>query len=221
MTDSVKTPLTLEELDRLTRDLRAFEGKALGSIRISVDEVRTVLSALSMARQSVEGGEPVAWLDPPYFARWTAPGGGATGLQHASQWVELYRYGHGGRVPLYASPPNREGQDLVEAARSMETAPTDGTMVRLLIDYSPQANHADIDKTEGAGYVWPWTPLEDAEQAWTIGFNNFQNTGTAEWQFVGWDWAQDVFVQGRGKPIGWLPWENPEAALSTTGRGDR
>lgn len=76
---------------------------------------------------------------------------------------------------------------------SMDIAPKDGTMISLFVDYS----------AEDAGDA-----LEDASQAWTIGFNQFEHTGVDEWQFAGWDWEHDCFTEGRGTPIGWLPWES-------------
>jgi hypothetical protein len=75
---------------------------------------------------------------------------------------------------------------------SMVNAPRDGTMVRLLVDYA-----------DGGG------PLEDAQIAWTIGFNGLEGTGEDEWKFAGWCWTHDHFTQGSGKPVGWLPWSNP------------
>lgn len=83
--------------------------------------------------------------------------------------------------------------------RPMETAPTDGTMVRLLVDYT-DGDH----------------PLEDAEQAWTIGGNTDSNVGPGEgegWKFAGWCWTQDCFTEGRGKPIGWLPFHATEQKM--------
>ena len=101
-----------------------------------------------------------------------------------------------------ASPPDKMGLPDVGVAgedrRPMETARRNATMVRLLVDYRAEdADHA----------------LEDAEIAWTIGFNSFDNTGEDDgWKFAGWCWTHDHFVQGKGKPIGWLPWANPDAA---------
>ena len=71
----------------------------------------------------------------------------------------------------------------------MGTAPKDGTMLCLLVDYSG----------DGAN------PLEDATQAWTIGFNNLADTEDDVWQFAGWSWEQDCFTEGHGEVIGWLP----------------
>lgn len=77
----------------------------------------------------------------------------------------------------------------VERGNPIETAPTNGTMIRLLVDY-----------TDGGA------PLEDAQTAWTIGFNNLANTGEARWQFAGWCWTHDHFCEGSGTAVGWLPW---------------
>ncbi len=85
-----------------------------------------------------------------------------------------------------------------EPWRSMESAPTDGTIVRLLVDYSgDDACH----------------PLEDAQIAPTIGGNTDGNTGESEgWKFAGWSWEQDCFTEGAGKPVGWLPFAATPAA---------
>jgi hypothetical protein len=77
-----------------------------------------------------------------------------------------------------------------EPWRPMNTAPKDGTIVRLLVDYSGDGCH----------------PLEDAEVAQTIGGCTDDHTGLTEgWKFAGWSWEQDCFTEGKGKPIGWLP----------------
>ena len=70
--------------------------------------------------------------------------------------------------------------------RDMATAPRDGTMVRLLVEFTEHAT-------------------EDADHAPTIGANNFENDGEDRWQFAGWCWSHDRFTQGQGEPIGWLP----------------
>ena len=66
--------------------------------------------------------------------------------------------------------------------------PKDGRMVCLLVDYS-DGDH----------------PLEDAKQAWTIGYNTLADTGDDEWLIAGWSWEQDCYTDGRGTVIGWLP----------------
>ena len=87
-----------------------------------------------------------------------------------------------------------------EAALPMETAPRNGTMVRLLVEFS---DHATED------CVGP---------AWTIGACYDDNVGAGEgigWQFAGWCWSHDHFTEGRGTPVGWLPmlstYERPTA----------
>lgn len=82
----------------------------------------------------------------------------------------------------------RAERDRLREPLGIDTAPRDGTMLRLLVDY----RNGDF-------------PLEDANEAWTIGFNIFDSTGSNEWRFAGWDWCQDRFVQGSGTVIGWLP----------------
>lgn len=73
------------------------------------------------------------------------------------------------------------------AWRPMDTAPRDGTVLRLLVEFT---EHATEDSPDPAP---------------TIGANNFDNTGEDEWQFAGWCWTHDHFTQGKGKPVGWLP----------------
>lgn len=83
--------------------------------------------------------------------------------------------------------------DNKKFAFPMASAPTDATMVLLLVDYT----------ADDAGHA-----LDDQDQAWTLGFNNDSNVGEDEgngWQFAGWCWSHDHFTDGRGKPIGWLP----------------
>ncbi|PJK00825.1 hypothetical protein CO641_02315 [Lysobacteraceae bacterium NML91-0213] len=77
-----------------------------------------------------------------------------------------------------------------EVWRPMETAPRDGTMVRLLVKFDKHATE------------------DTAEPAWTIGANNDDNVGDDEhagWQFAGWCWTHDHFTEGKGTPVGWLP----------------
>lgn len=76
------------------------------------------------------------------------------------------------------------------APRPMATAPRDGTMLRLLVQFD---DHATED-TEGP--------------AWTIGACNDDNVNRDErvdWQFAGWCWDHDHFTEGKGTPVGWLP----------------
>lgn len=72
--------------------------------------------------------------------------------------------------------------------RDMANAPRDGTLVRLLVEFT---EHATEDS--------------DAMPCPTIGANSFDQTGEDVWQFAGWSWEQDCFTHGEGEPVGWLP----------------
>lgn len=113
---------------------------------------------------------------------------------------------------LLASSRSPEGGEVEPKPLPLDLAPRDGTMLRLLVDYSEEANREAADALSMQGFLWPWTPLEDAFQAWTVGFNNLDNTGEDEWQFAGWNWSQDCFTEGHGKIIGWLPFHGEALA---------
>lgn len=100
------------------------------------------------------------------------------------------------QVTGYATQPPKDAAPVAgDTWLPMETAPTDSTMVRLLVDYTGED---------------AFTALEDAKVAQTIGFNSDLQTGDpVGWQFAGWDWQQDCFCQGFGRPIGWLPFTMP------------
>ncbi|AVS75643.1 hypothetical protein [Paracidovorax cattleyae] len=88
---------------------------------------------------------------------------------------------------LHALTAAPAAQEADPAPLPMETAPKDGTMVLLLVEHDG-------------------TSFEDSDEpGWTIGFNNLGNTGEDTWQFAGWDWCQDNYTQGVGKPVAWLP----------------
>ncbi|WP_122975155.1 Lar family restriction alleviation protein [Pseudomonas fulva] len=72
--------------------------------------------------------------------------------------------------------------------RDMATAPRDGTLVRLLVEFT---EHATEDR--------------ESMPSPTIGANSYDHTGEDVWQFAGWSWEQDCFTQGQGEPVGWLP----------------
>lgn len=75
--------------------------------------------------------------------------------------------------------------------RDIATAPRDGTMLRLLVEFEDHST-------------------EDADQAPTIGANNFDNDGEDRWQLAGWCWSHDHFTEGKGVPVGWLPMLEPK-----------
>ena len=92
------------------------------------------------------------------------------------------------------------GESVQEVAwRSMDSAPKDGTLLRLLVDFE---DHATEDSPDPCP---------------TIGANSRDNTGVDEWTFAGWNWTHDCFTQGTGTPIGWMPMLStaPEAWLQS------
>ena len=96
-----------------------------------------------------------------------------------------------------AHPP---ADALREAFLPMDAWDNRDETVLLLVDY------ADGDH-----------PLDDSTIAITIGHNNDHNVGEAEgngWEFAGWCWTRDHYVQGKGTPIGWMPLPHHLAALS-------
>ncbi len=92
-----------------------------------------------------------------------------------------------------ASPKGDEAQ-LADATAvtplPMNTAPRDGTVVRLLVQFEEHL----IEDTD--------------EPAWTIGACNDDLVPEDErtgWQVAGWCWEHDHFTEGKGTPVGWLP----------------
>lgn len=90
---------------------------------------------------------------------------------------------------------------LIEAEQDvwlpMMTAPRDGTLLRLLVDFEDHA-------TENSDKPSP-----------TIGHNEFDHNGEDEWHFVGWCWSHDHFTgEPKGKVIGWLPIIRGDATIA-------
>jgi len=79
--------------------------------------------------------------------------------------------------------------------RDMDTAPRDGTLLRLLVEFDEHST-------------------EDSDHAPTIGANNFDHDGLDEWKFAGWCWTHDHFTEGKGTPIGWLPLMNDPVVIT-------
>lgn len=96
---------------------------------------------------------------------------------------------------LYAAPVPARVVMPGEDWRDMDSAPKDGTLIRLLVRFSDNST-------------------EDAEEAPTIGANYFDNNDIDEWFFAGWSWEFDCFTAGKGEPLGWLPLLN---GLNTKG----
>lgn len=83
--------------------------------------------------------------------------------------------------------PMPEGLDAIWLPIS--TAPKDGKAINLLIA-SAGREHALRDTND---------PTE------TVGFWFEGDEGGGKWQFAGWDWCNDIFVDGEGEPIMWAP----------------
>lgn len=144
------------------------------------DEAWTTWQAALATRQPA--GEPFGW--------WLIDDNGIGRLSRTppQDTIDIYRNTPGySATPLYAAPP-AQAVDLVP--RAMQTAPRDGTMVRLLVQFEDNATE------------------DTADPAWTIGACNDDNVGDDErigWQFAGWCWTHDHFTDGKGTPVGWLP----------------
>lgn len=93
-----------------------------------------------------------------------------------------------------------EGQCLDHQWRPIETAPKDGTLLFLLVD-------ADIDSEDSS------MPTENKLSYRTIGHNNFDDDRRDIWQFAGWCWSHDHWVEGRGKPTHWMHLPNPPSPV--------
>ena len=86
-------------------------------------------------------------------------------------------------------PPMGTAPALMEGPLPMDTAPKDGTMLRLLVQFE----NCSFDDSN--------------LPCWVCGFNLADNTGEDKWQFPGWSWVHDYILDASddGKPIGWLP----------------
>lgn len=95
---------------------------------------------------------------------------------------------------------------LAPEPRAIADAPRDGTMLRLWVRYSEDGS---------------WTPLEDAYESWTVGFNNFDNTEEDRWQIVGWCWSHDHLLEAANdvEILGWLPFHGETVPASPMPEG--
>jgi hypothetical protein len=103
-----------------------------------------------------------------------------------------------------------DAQARLNGWQPIETAPKNGTLLLLLVDYS-EGDHWIDDEQSGLGR--------------TIGHNNDDNVGEGEgegWQFAGWCWTHDHYVEGSGKPIKWMMFDRtPDAQPSSTDEVER
>lgn len=80
-------------------------------------------------------------------------------------------------------------KDHVPGWRDMATAPRDGTMLRLLVNFT---DHSTSDHGHNL-------------QAPTIGYNLYDDCAEDRWNFAGENWDGSGFTDGQGEPVGWLP----------------
>ncbi|AWH36630.1 hypothetical protein C1929_07630 [Stenotrophomonas sp. ZAC14D1_NAIMI4_6] len=145
-----------------------------------------VRDSLTVGREHQMGQEPAAWAthhDEPM-------------LYPTFSEAAAHCDDNEAPIPLYPIPLAQA--DDVEP-RAMDTAPRDGTMVRLLVQFEDNATE------------------DTAKPAWTIGACNDNYLGEDErtgWRFAGWCWTHDHFTEGKGVPVGWLPLINSRAVGS-------
>ncbi|WP_458068694.1 hypothetical protein [Rhodanobacter sp. BL-MT-08] len=151
--------------------------------------------------------EPLAWLE-------TEPSATIKSLQNEHGLLRHSMQFHVGKAkpvnrppenklfPLYTMQPipaaqDDQGNSVAALARPIESAPRDGRMLQLLVQFDEHAT----DDTLGP--------------AWTIGSNSFDENGEDNWQFAGWCWDHDHFTEGKGTPVGWAPMIDDRSAPST------
>ena len=163
---------------------------------MTVAQHQRIKAALSADNQRVLPPEPILAAPHPMAAPSAPPAAGTTSDQYRAElydevWQKARDMGYGNVTDalvelerIKADPP---AAGVSEEWQPMETAPTDGTLLRLLVEFE------DHPIEDGAG---PFA---------TVGTNYRDNTGEDAWQIVGWCWEQDRFIDGVGTPVGWLP----------------
>lgn len=121
-------------------------------------------------------------------------------LVAAQNALTFGRWGHPTQDGSVASSPVASPIAYGEDWRDPATAPREYTLVRLLVDYRDLPGYETEDT--------PFCPLQNEEIAETIGHRGDEPDD--EWQFVGWDWHTDEWVNcvspTYGRVIGWLPY---------------
>ena len=145
------------------------EAYRYGATTSERDESRAALHT-ALQEFAAEKGEPVA-----YQHQWDSSG------------ERCLKCGDKDWMGGSCSKPDAAPQPAQEIPLPMETAPRDGTIIRLLVEFENNSLEDDV------------------KPVWTIGENSFNNTQIDEWRFAGWNWCHDHFTQGEGKPVAWLP----------------
>ena len=144
-------------------------------------EESSVAPTLTMKSAEHEDGRVMFYIDAPTFYCEVEP-------DENGKYSVFIRDSKGREGFAEQAEPVAPPDSQPVAWLPMETAPKDGRILRLLVEFT---DHAMED--------------EESPQA-TIGSNTFDDHGDFdEWQFAGWSWTQDCYTQGIGKPIGWLP----------------
>ncbi|WP_333906123.1 hypothetical protein [Delftia acidovorans] len=160
-------------------------------------DMRTLLQA---AAPALEAPAAPAGDEEAAFTKWFQ---GEQGKPYQGMW-EFARAAWMARAAAPQAPAAPWAMPVMQV-HPLETAPKDGTIVQLLVQF---VDHPPGQKSvlNGAG------PLYDtADPCWTIGGNTVENTGVDHWQFVGWNWEQDCFVDtstdAGHRVLGWAPFD--------------
>ncbi len=180
---------------QLEADVAELRAELVEALAASQPVGEPVAEAWIVVKQHVwdhgdDGRPTLAYLWPSEFERRVYPS-----FEAASAFIKEGDWPLG-FVAMQIQAPPAQSVDL--GARPIDTAPRDGTMVRLLVQFEENATE------------------DTAEPAWTIGACNNDNVGEDErigWQFAGWCWAHDHFTEGKGTPVGWLPLVGAEQAV--------
>ena len=134
-----------------------------------------------------------------YGTAYTTIRAGAPGLSDATCEVIARSIARKLKAPAPTPPANHSDASSpptpampTPTPNAISSAPADGSLLRLWVRYP-----------EGGS----WTPLDDARESWTVGFNNRDNTEEDQWQVVGWCWSHDHLVEAADdvEVLGWLP----------------
>jgi len=175
---------------------KARMAAVLGTLEAMAEPIPMVLHCPACATQHVDQPGP-DWANPPHRSHlcaacghfWRPADVATTGV------AAIQTKGKADSPASSASAACLANAKALVPNTDMGSAPRDGTILRLLVDYSGEdADHALADT---------------ADTAWTIGHNNFDNDGEDAWLFAGWCWSHDHYTQGEGKVVGWLPFHTP------------